>query len=100
MNDLTTLPSSVRSYLMSAHDTVNETEGEKALRQTVAILANTNPDLCVALVAAHLGQSAIAAACAEETTEKTSNAKYMLGIKYSDDVKTITRTRRLRQTTE
>jgi len=99
MSDLTTLPTSVRQFLMSAPDQPEADESEHAFRDVVVTLATTNPDLCVALIAAHLNQNPLGAAEAEEAQEKTSNAKYVLGIKYRDDVTTVTRTKRLKRQT-
>lgn len=96
MNDLTTLPSSVRYQLERAHEYAENGQmqaAERAVRDAMVALAHSSPDLCALLIAAYLGYAEITVDHIEKNVEETTTGKYLLGIRYAEVVTTVTKTK-------
>lgn len=96
MNDLTTLPSSVRYQLERAHEYAENGQmqaAERTVRDAVVTLASTNPELCGLLIALHLGYTDLTLTHTDEQTETTRTSKYAFGIRYGEDVVTVTKSK-------
>jgi hypothetical protein len=94
MNELTTLPTSVRLHLERANTLASQSRGNEAtaaFSSAAVTLARTNPELCGLLVAAALGFTELTVTQTDTHKETTRTAKRVMGVKYGEDVSTSTK---------
>ncbi|MGV3615296.1 MAG: hypothetical protein ACO1SV_08175 [Fimbriimonas sp.] len=96
MNDLSTLPASVRYQLERAQNLVQQDrpqEAQSLFREAATTLARTNPELCGALMASSLGYTELTLSQTDQWSETTKTDKHLLGVRYGHNVKTVTNTK-------
>lgn len=96
MNDLSTLPASVRYQLEQAQNLAEQNrpyEAQSALARAATTLAQQNPQLCGALIAATLGYTDLTLTETQIDSQTTRTDRHAFGVRYGHDVKTVTNTR-------